>query len=314
MPKVSVIIPAYQCELFIKETLDSIFSQTYKDFEVIVVNDGSSDNTAQILLDYQPKQNLFVFEQSNLGPSAARNNGIKRCSGEYIAFIDADDLWLPDKLEKQVAILEQNPETILVYSDTFFFDINKWKDTSFDFAPPYKGMIFEQLFVNNFIPLLTVLIRRNTLDKVGLFDEEIIGPEDYDLWLRSSQFGKVDFINEPLAVYRINFGQLSKKKLRMIQNILRVKSKFVTREYGNFILSKKILDLGYYRLLLRESRYLLQENQRKEGQKALNQYIKVRGLTFQSILLSVLFVLPNFIRNPLNKIWEKTRPTYRFDF
>lgn len=198
---VSVIIPAFNAEKFIVEALESVYRQTYRPIEVIVVDDGSQDLTAAVVGRFQQqvaadgKAEGFVIRcivQENGGPSRARNTGVKAASGEWIAFLDADDVWLPGKLGKQVSYLKSHPDVELVFGDMRIFD-----DKGVIVASAYgrygypacdeEGRFtqgFERLIESNQIFTGTVLVRKECLESVGLFDESIRHGEDYDMWLR----------------------------------------------------------------------------------------------------------------------------------
>jgi glycosyltransferase involved in cell wall biosynthesis len=215
---VSIIIPTYQSERFISDAIDSVLAQTFKDYEIIIIDDGSTDHTQEVLKKYSDLENIKLIWQSNQGPAAARNFGIKKSSGEYIAFLDADDIWLPNKLERQIHFLEKHPLIDLVYCDSYIFNEKCTKQkTRFEISRPYSGKVLEKLFLLDFIPFLTVVIRRSILNTVGLFDETVIGPEDYDLLLRICQTSTIDFIHEPLAKYRVSSGQLTKQKIKVLE-------------------------------------------------------------------------------------------------
>ena len=183
MPSVSVIIPTYQLAHLVGQTIDSVLAQTYTDYEIIVVNDGSTDNTKEVLASYGDR--ITVIHQENQGAAAARNAGIMATRGKYIAFLDHDDLWLPNKLEKQIAYLESNPKIGLVYSDTFFFNEEGVYPYTFAQAnniPPVQHCW--TLFVRNSIMSCSVVVvRRECLDEVGLFDATTVPCDDYDMWL-----------------------------------------------------------------------------------------------------------------------------------
>lgn len=222
MPKVSVIIPIYNAEKFISETIESVMAQTYPDWEIIAVDDGSTDKTPEILKEYKKKlpKKLHVITQKNSGVSIARNTGVSDAKGEYIAFLDHDDLWLPEKLEKQVKVLDSNKELGLLYSDSYMIDErgNLKKDTLISSIMSrnilrikmFRGNILNELFCVDFIPLLTTIVRKDTFDKVGMFNPEYKISEDYDLFLRIAQLYTVDFIERPLAKYRIHSRGISK--------------------------------------------------------------------------------------------------------
>lgn len=213
MPKVSVIIPVYNAENFISETIESVINQTYKDWEMIAVNDGSTDKSLEILRKYEEllPSKIRVVNQKNCGVSIARNNGIAVARGEYVAFLDHDDLWLPHKLEKQVKLLDSNKELGMVYSDSYIIWEGKSRiDTFFRNLKPFRGYIFDKLFLNNFIPISTVVVRRCVLKKVGVFNPKYKMCEDYDLLLRIARYYLVDFVEEPLAKYRVHSRNTSR--------------------------------------------------------------------------------------------------------
>lgn len=201
MPKVSVIIPAYNSAQYVGEAVESALAQTYKDHEIIVVDDGSTDNTKEVLSPYTSR--IKYFFQENRGAPAARNFGISRSRGRYVAFLDADDLWLPDKLEKQVMALESNPHLAFVSSGTYAVNAQNQIIGVWNKNPQIKEN-FGNLLENNFIYILTVVVRRDCLDKVGGFDERLFPSDDYDLWLRLAKRYPFGYIDAPLAKYRIH--------------------------------------------------------------------------------------------------------------
>lgn len=217
MPKVSVIIPVYNCENFIEETVRSVLAQTYQDFEIIVVDDGSKDRTGEIIRNIKDSRVVYI-RQENAGVSKARNNGIQSSKGEYIALLDHDDLWLPEKLEKQIPLLENNPELGMVYSDCYIINLKgNIIGKSFRDHPPHRGKIIPDLFLDGFIPCLTAIIRRNILDKVGLFEPQFSIAEEYDLFRRIAEISEVDFVDLPLAIYRVHETSFSRNTVRVYE-------------------------------------------------------------------------------------------------
>jgi|SRR5579859_5860201 len=206
MTTVSVVIPAYNAAKWIASTLDSVLAQDFQDFEVIVVNDGSTDLTASILANYT---RINCLHKTNGGLGSARNAGIRAAQGEYIAFVDADDLWLPSKLTLQVQLLEQT-QLAWAYCDGYIFDSDTGTVSSVFGRTRrfHSGDILCQLFIENFIPSPTPLIRRNVFDEVGLFDQtEVVHMrEDWDLWLRIAARYPVALVNRPLVCYRRHAG------------------------------------------------------------------------------------------------------------
>jgi len=204
MPKVSVIIPTYNCGQYICEAIDSVLAQTYKDIEIIIVDDGSSDNTKNVVLMYKDK--IKYIYQNNKGEAGARNRGIKEAQGEFIAFIDADDIWLENKLEKQMEIIS-NMSADLVHCRMYVMENNKIVEGKI--KPTKPAITFYDLLLGGKSLLMTIVVKKACFDKIGLFDESIKLATDYDMWLRFSLKYKISFIDEPLAIYRRHSNQLS---------------------------------------------------------------------------------------------------------
>jgi glycosyltransferase involved in cell wall biosynthesis len=209
LPLVSVIIPAYNTERFIERTLKSVLSQTYKNIEVLVVNDGSQDRTAEIVKSIaEQDQRVILLQQPNSGVAAARNLGIQKSKGEFVAPIDADDIWYPQNLEKQVQCLFQSDLSVgLVYS--WSIDINEADLPSGEFrASRIEGEVYTTLLCHDFIGnASSVLIRRSCLQKVGgynysLKDQNGQGCEDWDLYLRIAEHYQFRVVPEFLVGYR----------------------------------------------------------------------------------------------------------------
>jgi glycosyltransferase involved in cell wall biosynthesis len=205
LPKVSVITAAYNHVQFVRQSVESVLNQTYRDFEHIVVDDGSSDGTAEVLKTFGDR--IKYIRQANRGAHAAINAGIRESSGEYIAILDSDDAWLPHKLERQMPAFEESPEAGMVYAQACIIDgQSNLKNNG---APEGKPVInsqraFEELLQSNFIPVLTAVIRRDCLEDVGFFKESLKALSDWDLWLRIALKWPIVFIPEPLGLYRLH--------------------------------------------------------------------------------------------------------------
>jgi glycosyltransferase involved in cell wall biosynthesis len=199
MPKVSVIIPTYNCAHYVAQAVESALSQTYRDLEVIVLDDGSVDKTAEVMQRYEGK--VKYIRQENSGLPAARNRAIEASSGEFIALLDADDWWEPHKLSEQVPMLEQDPEICLVYSDLeVVYDDGKIISSFLSSRPlATDGYVFDRLLHSGFIIPSTVLLRRTHFEEAGMFDESMRSHEDIDLWLRMCQRWKVALVRKPLT-------------------------------------------------------------------------------------------------------------------
>ena len=215
-PLVSVIIPTFNDNKFVTEAITSALSQTYDRNEIIVIDDGSTDDTSLILDSYRDK--ITVIDQENSGAGAARNKGINSANGQYIAFLDGDDVWKEDKLTKQVEYLEREPEIGLVWTDWLcMYPDNNGNYSIFKEPVDYKygktvtkittGWLYNQLLFDCVVWTSTVVMRRSVIDKVGKFDKTLLRGQDYDYWLRTSRICKMHKINEVLAFYRVYRGR-----------------------------------------------------------------------------------------------------------
>jgi glycosyltransferase involved in cell wall biosynthesis len=218
MPKVSVIIPAYNAMTYLPETLKSVFKQTFNDFEVIVVNDGSSDNIEQWASEIKDPRFKLV-SQKNQGLSGARNTGINHSQGEYIAFLDADDLWEPTKLEKQVRSLEANSKAGLIYTWVAYVD-ERGEPTGRIVKNNAEGDVWQKLTECNIIECGSVaMICRHCFEAVGVFDRNIDAAQDWDMWLRIATYYPFAVVKEPLVRYRQHANNKSKKYAKVLQDL-----------------------------------------------------------------------------------------------
>ena len=206
MPKVSMIIPAHNMACYTVETIESVLNQTFEDYETIVVDDGSTDNTKELLRPYIKNRQILYIYKANGGAASARNAGFKISKGRYVAFLDCDDLWLPRKLETSVDFLDNHSETGFVYNRAMNID-KEGNNLQLSKGRCYSGMISEKLVLRNFIMNSSPVARRECFKKVGLFDEKLFYPADWDMWLRISECFPVEYIDVPLTKYRV--GDLS---------------------------------------------------------------------------------------------------------
>jgi glycosyltransferase involved in cell wall biosynthesis len=218
--KVTVIIPTYNRAGILKAAVTSVLAQTFKDFELIVVDNYSSDDTEAVVNAFHDKRISYFKNQNNGLVSINRNFGIEKAQGECIALLDDDDLWLPEKLEKQIQLLDANKELGLVYSDCYVIDdsVVPREKTYFARKKPARGAAFTRLLQDNFIPILTVVIRQEALGNVGGFNPSYKIAQDYDLWLRIAQHYSIDFIDQPLGKYRVH-GQSATSKNHILNYI-----------------------------------------------------------------------------------------------
>lgn len=216
--KVSVIIPAYNAGRYIRKALDSVLGQTYKDIEVIVVDDGSADDTRGIVLQHYPS--VRYFHQQNGGVAAARNRALREARGELIAFLDADDVWLPTKVEKQVAYLVAHPDVGWLSTNQVYFD--ETGITGEDARKRerlFTGDLVRNLFMCSGITPSTLMVRRSVLDDVGGFEEGLRIGEDDNLWMRMAMKHRADLLDENLVMYRQTPGSLTQGSASLFDGI-----------------------------------------------------------------------------------------------
>jgi glycosyltransferase involved in cell wall biosynthesis len=267
-PKISVIISSYNHAQYLPECLDSILTQTYQDFEIVVVDDGSKDNSHEILVGYQEKypDKVHYFwhpDHANKGISISCNLAISKAAGMYLAWTGSDDAWYPEKLARQVAVMESNANIGMVYSQMCLFDGNGNSlpgkigiDITNDESPVVR------LFAGNWIPASTVLIRKTCLEQIGLFDNDLVY-SDWDLFIRLVSRWKTAYINDPLARYRLHGKNISagiETKVNLRANIavlvsLRVKSRTDSGLLGT------LQNRAFLELWLANSYFMTGENQ-----------------------------------------------------
>ena len=198
-PLVSVIIPTYNRAWALAEAIDSVLVQDYNNFELIIVDDGSTDNTPNLLNEFAGK--LKLIRQENAGVSAARNRGIAAARGDFIAFLDSDDTWLPQKLSGQMDFMIRCPEALICQTQEIWIR-NNTRVNPRACHKKLSGMIFEPSLALCLVSPSAVMIKKNLFDKVGYFDERLSACEDYDLWLRVSCRFPVYLVDEPLVIKR----------------------------------------------------------------------------------------------------------------
>jgi glycosyltransferase involved in cell wall biosynthesis len=225
-PLVSVLIPTYNCGQWLGQAIDSVLAQTYKHLEIIVVDDGSTDNTAK-LLEEKYKDVITYIYQPNCGLGNARNTGIKHAKGELLAFLDADDVMLPEKISCQVEYASEHPDYVVIYCNFWcIFDDKSdiWQLPSGDYQHEgISGELFETLLSKNIMVPSSVLISKKVLAEVGNFYEEAQGVEDWDLWLRIAGKGYLfGYIDARLLLYRVRTGSMSHNLYNMRLHTYRI--------------------------------------------------------------------------------------------
>lgn len=210
MPIVSVIIPTYNRCSLLKAALESIFAQTVKDIEIILIDDGSNDGTLTYLKSVTDTR-IKVINTLRTGAAQSRNIGIKEATGKYIAFCDSDDVWFPEKLERQLALFESDEPPLLVFGDARIMEGEKvTEQTVFSTQKPSRGDVFQLLLLDNFVPTSTVIFNKESFHKTPGFEMAFCPSEDYGLWLNLAKMGRFDFVKEEVAYYRRHKNQASR--------------------------------------------------------------------------------------------------------
>ncbi len=283
MPRVSVIMPAYNRADLIHESIKSVLDQTFKDFELIIINDGSTDNTLSVVESFASDSRVVIINQPNVGEGGARNTGLAAAQGDFIGFLDSDDLWLPKKLELQIELIDNSDGLEWVYSDTEVFDSDTGKTTHlFSNRNPQKaGNVSKNLILNCFIASPTPLVARHIFEEVGSFSDFKIAA-DWDMWLRISAKYKLGRIREPLARYRVHAGSVTLNKsvdfrLQKHLEVIDRAFNFAPKVFG----SKAVAYAVQYKYF---GRQLLSNNFNTEARAMFSQAIKVHPYGFASYL------------------------------
>ncbi len=241
VPKVSVVIPAYNCAAFLPETLDSVFAQTYSDLEVIVVDDGSTDDTQAVIAPYSLR--IVCVLQQNKGLPAARNAGIRVAQGEFIALLDADDSWGADKIEKQLPRFSDT-EVGIVYSDFSVRYADGRFQSSYLINRPLasEGHVLENYIQSRFLFPSTMIFRRECFEEFGNFDEEMLACEDIELFARICSRWKVSLVNEPLVIRYEGSHNITSNNSKINQYTILALQKILLKEPDLPNSTRKIID------------------------------------------------------------------------
>jgi glycosyltransferase involved in cell wall biosynthesis len=308
-PRVSVIIPAYNAAAFIAETLQSVFTQTFTNFEVIVVNDGSPD-TADLERQLQQfRERITYLKQENLGPSAARNAAIRAAHGEFLAFLDSDDCWLRDYLASQMKSFQEHPELDLVCADTMFYGDPQLEGKTFFSCCRLQGPVtFGGLLIENPLTTSCVVARTRVVLDAGLFDETLRVAEDYDLWLRIAATGALIKRRwKVLARHRMHSSSLSSEDETLwLKSHIRVLANMENRQLSQELREQIRRQLICFRVLLdtEEGKRHLARGAFDEAISCFANVNALRGSGKVRLILTGLRVAPKLTRCGA-KIWQR---------
>ncbi|HJT77666.1 MAG TPA: glycosyltransferase, partial [Gemmataceae bacterium] len=218
-PRVSVVVATYNYARFLGGALESALGQTFRDLEVIVVDDGSTDDTAAVVRPYLADGRVSYVRTDHVGQPAAKNVGVRLARAPLVAFLDADDRWLPAKLARQVPLFDADPGLGVVYARRRLIDEEGWP---LEYEQPvlHRGEVLGPLFERNFVCFSSAVARREVLECEGLFDEALPLAIDFDLWLRVARHYRFDYVDEPLVEYRVGHASLSRRQDERLRRVL----------------------------------------------------------------------------------------------
>lgn len=268
-PKVSVIIPTYNRAHLIEKSVQSVLNQTYQDFELIVVDDGSTDNTKELVQNLQKKDSRikYVKHEKNKGAAAARNTGIKAAEGKYVAFQDSDDEWFAEKLEKQMRVFENaSAEVGVVYTGFWRIENNKKIYIPFSWVKKKEGNIHQELLKGNFITTQSMVVRKECFETAGMFDESLPRFQDWELVIRLSKYYDFKCIDEPLLISPYTENSISASKEANIKAMKII----LKKHFDDFSQNKNILAKHYFSLFFN----LYYGENFKEGKSYLKKAVK----------------------------------------
>jgi glycosyltransferase involved in cell wall biosynthesis len=269
-PAVSIVITCFNYGHYLAGAIESVLAQTYRNFEVIVIDDGSTDNTMDLMVGLSRHPQVKYIRQNNSGQARAKNAGIIHSRGRFLAFLDADDLWESEKLEKQMPFFA-DPRVGVVYSRARYIDekgdILAFKESG-KYLQPRSGKVTEHLFLDNFVLFSSSIVRRECLEKMNGFDETLSMGIDWDLWLRLSVVYSFAYAEEPLLLYRTGHaGQMSRKTEERQRCSDRIMAKFLMEHPG--LLSPDLIRKAYCYTHLNRGYYF----RRRSARRSISHYI-----------------------------------------
>lgn len=265
-PVISVITPTYNRADFLPEAVRSVLDQTFKDFELLIVDDGSTDNTPEVLEPFLKDGRVLYEFQQNQGQSAARNRALAKARGQFICFLDSDNAWLPNKLEHQLEAFDQHPEVDIVYGDIVTID-EEGRELSRKNMRRYSGHIASHMLKDNFVSMNTTMARRYCFDEMGGMSGKRRVADDYDLWLRFSAKYRFLYLPEVFAKYRVMADQISSDKRRRFDTNEQIILDFL-RDYPEAVSSREAR-IGLAAFYSRKARHYAQSGDRATAWRSI---------------------------------------------
>ncbi len=237
-PAVSVVIATYNYARYLRAAVQSALRQTFPSFEVVVVDDGSTDPTPDVVRPFLADPRVLYYRSGHAGVAAAKNGAVRLSRAPLVAFLDADDVWVPSKLARQVALFRADPGLGVAYSRRWLID-KYGRRLEYEQPPLFRGRVLNQLFRTNFVTFSSAVVRREVLDEAGPFDEGLSLAVDYDLWLRVALRHRFDYVDEPLVEYRTGHANLSSRSEERLATALRVMRRFLDEFGGREVLDPR---------------------------------------------------------------------------
>lgn len=274
-PIVSVVTPTFNRAEYLHHAIESVLAQTVEQFELLVVDDGSTDSTPELMDRYAGDPRIRYFRQPNQGQSVARNRGIREAKGDFVCFLDSDNAWLPEKLAKSLDVFRNKPECHIVYGD--YIEIDQWgKELGVNRMRRYSGVITPELLKDNFISMNTTMTRRRCFDDMGGFDEADRLAEDYGLWLRLSTRYRFSYLPEVLGYYRVMEHQISSDKRSRLDANEKILLSFLSA-YPDAVTSEQ-RHRGLSHFYLRRARFLASEQSYLDAYRDIGRSIRQDAL------------------------------------
>ncbi len=234
-PAVSVVVATYNYGRFLTEAVRSALEQTFDDLEVVILDDGSTDDTPALARSFRGESRVRYVRTEHRGVAAAKNAGAGQARAPLVAFLDADDVWLPDKLERQVPLFDAGAELGVVFSRRLLIDEEGWP-LEHEQPPLHRGRVLAEMFLNNFVCFSSAVVRREVFERAGPFDERLTVSVDYDLWLRVARHFAFDYVDEPLVRYRVGHASLSQRREHRMTTVLGIMRRFLDEQGGRALI------------------------------------------------------------------------------
>lgn len=288
MSTVSVVIPTYKRDAVVSRAIDSVLTQTYDDYEIVVVDDCSTDNTRAVVEGYDDDRVRYVRHDENRGACSARNTGIEHSNGRYVAFLDSDDEWDETKLAKQVKCMKRAPESVgVVYTG---YRVKRSDSVELGQVPSKRGDVHRDQLAKDWVsPTSAVLVERECFESVSMFDTGLAARQDYDMWLRLSRHYEFDYVKEPLVTLHADGGDRITADIesRMDAHRKLLKRIRADTEDLSFVVRRRILASQYFTI----TRYMQRHNKRRRAAMFFARSLAKNPFRCRTWLVSVLLIL-----------------------